>query len=187
MIRRIATVTAFVAAAFVVACGNSGSGIDTAEIQAFGTAARGVSSAAEDYGVAAAAMTSPASCASAQAAYDGRARPLVGQMQGMGPSMDAMMASMGHMDADDVGCSADAMRAELDRHAAAACASPTDVAVDAAEALQHVAAMERWAGHAAGRAHDLASMAGMPMGGMGGGATGSHCIRGADGAFSLQP
>ncbi|HET8723005.1 MAG TPA: hypothetical protein VFM53_02295 [Anaeromyxobacteraceae bacterium] len=187
MFRRIAYVAAFVATAFVVACGGSGSGIDTAEIQAFGTAAQGVSSAVEDYGVAAAAMTSPATCASVHATYDGRARPLVGQMQGMGPAMDAMMGSMGHMDAEDFGCSADAMRAELDRHAAAACASPTDVSVDAAEARQHVAAMEQWAGHAIGRDHDLASMAGMPMGGMGGGATGGHCVRGAGGTFTLQP
>lgn len=187
MLSRTAALVAFLAVAFLVSCGSSASGIDTAEIQAFDASARGAAAATADYSVAASAMTSPAECASAQASYDARARPLVGRMQGMGASMDAMMDSMGHMDADDMGCTADAMRAELDRHAQVACASATDVAADRAEALGHVAAMNPWIAHADGRARDLGAMAGMQMGGMGGGSTTGHCRRAADGTYALQP
>jgi len=172
----------------LAACGGSTSGPDTAEIQAFNTAAQGVSSAVATYGTQAEAMTSPASCTAAQTTYDAQARPLVGLMQGMGASMDGMMDSMGHMDADDMACSAGAMMAELDRHRAVACASATDMTPNKAEAQQHVASMSRWAGHEMGRSHDLGSMSGMGMGGMmGGGSTTGHCIHAADGSYTFQP
>jgi hypothetical protein len=169
------------------ACGGSTSTLDTAEIQAFNTAAQGVSAAAGAYGTQAAAMTSTATCASAQASYDAQARPLTGQMQGMGASMDAMMGSMNHMDAEDMGCSANAMMAELDRHQLVACASTIDMAPNRAEAQQHVAVMNQWANHEMGRSHDLASMAGMGMDHMGGGTTGGRCIHNPDGSYAFHP
>jgi hypothetical protein len=179
---------AFLALALtVVACGGSTSGLDATEIQKFNTAAQGVSTAALTYGNQAAAMTSPATCASAQNTYDSQVRPLVGQMQGMGASMDAMMGSMNHMDAEDMGCSANAMMAELDRHRTASCASTTDMTPNKSEAQQHVAMMTQWANHEMGRSHDLASMAGMGMGNMGSGTTNGHCVHNADGSYTFQP
>jgi len=172
----------------LAACGGSTSGLNTAEIQAFNTSAQGVSAGVTTYGIQAAAMTSPATCTSAQTSYDSQVRPMVGQMQGMGAGMDAMMGSMNHMDAEDMGCSANAMLAEMNRHQAIACASTTDMAPNRAEAQQHVAAMTQWASHAMGRSHDLASMAEMSMGGMmGSGSTTGHCIHNADGSYTFQP
>jgi len=171
----------------LAACGGSTSGLNPGEIQAFNTAAQGVSTAAVSYGIQAAAMTSPATCATAQDTYDSQARPLVGQLQGMGASMDAMMGSMNHMDAEDMGCSADAMMAELDRHQAVACTATTDMTPDKAEAQQHVGTMTQWASHEMGRSHDLATMAGMSMGNMGSGTTTGHCVHNADGSYTLQP
>jgi hypothetical protein len=89
-------------------------------------------------------------------------------LQGMGASMDAMMV-------------------ELDRHRVVACASTTDLIPNEAEAQQHVATMTRWASHEIGRSHDLASMAGMGMGGMGSGTTGGRCVHNADGSYTLHP
>ena len=171
----------------LAACGGSTSGLDTAEIQAFNASAQGVSAAVTTYGTQAATMTSPATCTSTQSSYDSQVRPMVGQMQGMGADMDAMMGSMNHMDAEDMGCTANAMLAELNRHQAVACASTTDMTPNKAEAQQHVGAMTQWASHATGRSHDLATMSGMGMGGMGSGTTGGHCIRNADGSYTFQP
>lgn len=172
----------------LAACGSSMSGLDTAEIQAFNTAAQGISAGVTAYGAQAAVMTSLATCTSAQTSYDAQVRPMVGQMQGMGGAMDAMMGSMNHMDAEDMGCSASAMLAEMNRHQAVACASTTDMTPNKAEAAQHIAAMTQWAGHAMSRSHDLASMAGMNMGGMmGSGSTIGHCIHNPDGSYSFQP
>jgi hypothetical protein len=178
---------AFLALALTLAaCGGSTSGLNTAQIQAFNTSAQGVSAAVTTYGTQAAAMTSPATCSAAQTSYDSQVRPMVGQMQGMGADMDGMMGSMNHMDAEDMGCSANAMLVEMNRHQAVACASTTDMTPNKAE--QHVAAMTQWAGHAMGRSHDLASMAGMSMGGMmGSGSTTGHCIHNADGSYTFQP
>jgi hypothetical protein len=157
----------------LAACGGSTSGLNTAEIQAFNTSAQGAS---------------PATCTSTQTSYDSQVRPMVGQMQGMGADMDGMMGSMNHMDAEDMGCSANAMLAEMNRHQAIACASTTDMTPNKAEAQQHVASMTQWAGHAMGRSHDLASVAGMSMGGMmGSGTTGGHCIHNADGSYTFLP
>jgi hypothetical protein len=180
---------AFLALALTLAaCGGSTSGLNTAEIQAFNTSAQGVSTAVTTYGTQAAAMTSPTTCTSAQTSYDSQVRPMVGQMQGMGGDMDSMMGSMNHMDAEDMGCTANAMRAEMNRHQAVACASTTDMTPNKAEAQQHVAAMNQWASHAMNRSHDLGSMEGMNMGGMmGNGSTTGHCIHNADGSYTFQP
>jgi len=185
---RIFPVSALVGSSLLLfACGSSSSGIDSAEIQSFNAAAQGVSTAVATYGTQAAAMAFAATCVSAQASYDSQARPLIGQMQGMGVDMDAMMGSMNHMDARDMGCSANAMMAELNRHQAAACASTADMTPNKAGAQQHVATMTQWASHEMGRSHDLASMAGMGTGSMGNGTTSGHCVHNADGTYTFQP
>jgi hypothetical protein len=98
------------------------------------------------------------------------------------------MGSMNHMDAEDMGCTANAMLAEMNRHQAVACASSTDMTPNKTEAQQHVTAMTQWASHAMNRSHDLASMEGMNMGGMmGSGSTTGHCIHNADGSYTFQP
>jgi hypothetical protein len=172
----------------LAACGGSTSGLNTAEIQAFNTSAQGVSAAVTTYGTQAAAMTSSTTCASAQTSYDSQVRPMVGQMQGMGGDMDSMMGSMNHMDAEDMGCTANAMLAEMNRHQGVACASTTDLTPNKTEAQQHVASMTQWASHAMNRSHDLGSMGGMNMGGMmGSGSTTGHCIHNADGSYTFQP
>jgi len=172
----------------LAACGGSTSGLNTAEIQAFNTSAQGVSAAVTTYGTQASAMTSVATCTSAETSYDTQVRPMVGQMQGMGADMDGMMGTMNHVDAEDMGCSANAMLAELNRHQAVACASTTDMTPNKNEAQQHVAVMTQWAGHAMGRSHDLASMAGMSMGGMmGSGSTTGHCVHDSGGGYTFHP
>ncbi len=74
--------------------------------------------------------------------------------------------------------------AELDHHAAVACASTT-MSDDHAEATRHAAAMVDWAGHQQARADDMSGMMGGSM--MGGGATTETCHRNADGTFTLGP
>jgi hypothetical protein len=159
------------AALTLAACGGSTSGLNTAEIQAFNKTAQGVSAAVTAYGSQAAVMTSAATCTSAQTSYDAQVRP-------MGA----------HMDAEDMGCSANAMLAEMNRHQAVACASTSDMTPNKNEAQHHVDAMTQWASHAMGRSRDLASMAGMNMGGMmGAGSTTGHCIQNADASYTFQP
>jgi hypothetical protein len=173
------------------ACGGTTSGVSAATIQAFNADALGVSTAAASYGTQAAAMTSAATCASAQGAYDPQARPKVLEMQGMGPAMDRGMGSMGstgHMADEDMACAANAMMAELDRHAAIACASAADMTANKAEAQQHVATMTQWANHQMVRSDEMGSMMGTGMGGMaGGGMTTGHCVHNADGTYTMQP
>jgi hypothetical protein len=62
----------------------------------------------------------------------------------------------------DLECDSASMMGELDRHLAAACASP-DLSVDRAEAERHVNAMMSYAGHASDRCGEI-------LGGMQGGA-----------------
>ena len=170
------------------ACGGTTSGVSSTEIQAFNAAALGVSTAAATYGTQAAAMTSTATCTSAQGAYDPQARPKVIAMQGMGVAMDGSMGTMGHTSDEDMACAANAMMAELDRHAAIACASAADMTPNQAEAQQHVAAMTQWANHQMVRSNAMGSMMGMGMGGMGGaGMTTGHCVHNPDGSYSMQP
>jgi hypothetical protein len=47
--------------------------------------------------------------------------------------------------------------------------------------------MIQWASHEMGRTHDLGSMAGMGMGGMGSGTTAGHCVHNPGGSYTLQP
>ena len=175
----------------LAACGGT-SGFESSQVQAFASASQAVAASAASYATQATTMTSASSCSGIQGAYDSQVRPMVGSMQGMGPSMDEMMGSMNHMGDADMECGAYAMMAELDRHRAVACASSTDMAPNVAEARQHATTMTGWANHQEARAHELGSMMGMGgmMGGSGGtGSTSStgRCVHGPDGSYTIQP
>ena len=174
----------------LAACGGT-SGFDSSQVQALASASQAVAASAQSYATQATTMTSASSCAGMQGAYDSQVRPVVGSMQGMGPSMDEMMGSMNHMADADMDCGANAMMAELDRHRAVACSSPTDMAPNVAEARQHADAMTAWADHQAVRAHEMGSMMGMSgmMGGSGGTGTSAstgHCVHGQDGSYTIH-
>jgi len=170
----------FVAACLVAAaaaCGSEG-GTEATQVAAFRAAADGIDAAATAYGRAAATIPDPDACLSMHAGYDADVRPMIERMRELSGWMDDHMASMGHAGHADLACGADAMAAELDRHAAAACASATDLAADAAEAAAHAAAMHDWAEHQRVRAGELDGMmagGGMMGGGTGGGATTFAC------------
>ncbi len=175
--------------AILAACGSS-AGMTDSDVQAFRSTALAVSSTAVSYGAAATSMTSTAQCSAMQGAYDGQVRPMVSRMQGMSAAMDDMMGSMNRMADGDMGCAANAMMAELDRHASVACTSSTGVAPDAAEAQQHAAAMQQWAAHEQDRAQEMGSMMGMSgmMGGSGGSTAGAgRCVHNPDGSYTFQP
>jgi hypothetical protein len=175
-------------ALLAAACGGTTSGVTSADIQAFNTAAQGVSTAAASYGSQAAGMTSAATCTSAQTSYSSQVRPLVDQMKRMGTAMDDRMGSMGHMADGDMECGANAMEAELTRHGSVACASATDMTPNMTEAQQHVATMTQWANHQMARSHEMGSQVGMGMGGMGGGGmTTGHCVHDPGGSYSMGP
>jgi hypothetical protein len=178
---------AVVLAVAASACGGSSSAVTSADVQRFNSVSHDVASAATTYGTQASGMTDAASCSSTQSAYDGRVRPMVGQLQRMGPGMDDKMASMHQAPDADMECAANAMSAELDRHAGVACASATDMAPNRLEAQQHVAAMTAWADHEMARSAEMGTM--MGTGGMmgGGGTPAGHCVRNADGSYTLQP
>jgi hypothetical protein len=182
--RHLAVLFALAAAA----CGGSTSGITSADVQRFNATAQDVSTAATTSGAQAGGMTDAASCSTAQNGYDAQARPMVGRLQSMGAGMDGEMGSMHHASDADMACAANAMMAELDRHRAVACASTVDMTTNKAEAQHHVAAMTQWADHEMARSDEMASMMGMGMGGMGGtGTTTGHCVRNADGSYTMQP
>lgn len=177
----------FSAVAVLAACGGSSSGAAAPDVQRFNSTSQRVAAAAASYGAQAAGMTGTASCNAAETAYDGQVRPMVTDLQGMGPAMDDRMGGMSHGSDADMDCAANAMMAELDRHRAAACASPSDMAPNQAEARQHVATMTQWADHEMARSAELGGMMGMGTGGMGGsGSSTGHCVRGADGTYRMQ-
>ena len=70
-------------------------------------------------------MMNVTACTTDQTGYDAQVRPMVEQMQGLGPTMDQMMGSLGHAPDADMTCAANAIMSELDRHKAVACSSLT--------------------------------------------------------------
>jgi hypothetical protein len=178
---------AFALAVAATACGGS-SGTSSPDPRRFNALSQDVASAAASYGTQASGMASAGACSAAESTYDGQVRPVVTDLQGMGPAMDDRMGSMSRGSDADMDCAANAMMAELDRHRAAACASTTDMGPNRAEAQQHVAAMTQWANHEMARSAEMGDMMGSGMGGMGGaGATTGHCVRNADGTYTMQP
>jgi hypothetical protein len=183
--RRLALAVAFAATA--TACGGS-SGTTSPDPRRFSALSQQVATTAASYGAQASGMASAAACSADESTYDGQVRPMVTELQGMGPAMDDRMGSMTRGSDADMDCAANAMLAELDRHRAAACGSPTDMGPNRAEAQQHVAAMTQWADHEMARSAEMGDMMGSGMGGMGGaGATTGHCVRDADGTYRMQP
>lgn len=124
----------------------------------FRVTAQEVGSAAAGYQAAAAGLPDAGACTAMHAAYDDHVRPLVDRMRTMAGAMDAHMTAMGSHDHADMGCVAAAMREELDRHAAAACASHADMGPNVAEIDAHAGAMRTWAGHEDARCDELSSM-----------------------------
>ncbi len=103
---------------------------------------------------------------------------------------------MNGRDDADMGCGAEAMQVELERHRVAACASG-DMAANRAEASRHAAMMDELVTHQRGRADELASMMGgngNMMGGhrtdggwtLNGGGVVVMCSRAADGGYLMD-
>ncbi len=181
--RRISIVLGLAA----IACGGSSSSSPGASPRTLNALSQSIASAAAAYGAQTAGMADSTSCNADETGYDAQVRPMVEQMQGMGPEMDQMMSSMGHADDADMSCAAGAMMAELDRHKGMACSSMTDMGPNRSEAQQHVTAMTEWADHQMVRSDDMGSMMGMGMGGMaGGGMTSGHCVENPDGTFTME-
>ncbi len=185
--RHVAIAAVVATAVVVAACGGSSSGSTAADVQRLDALSQSVAVDAAAYGAKAAAMADMASCLGDESAYDAQVRPMLAEMQGMAPAMDAEMGSMGHMSDADMACGAQAMAAELDRHRGVACASATDMAPNRDEAQAHVAAMADWANHEMARSRELGTMMGMGMGGMGGPMATGHCVHEPDGSYALQP
>jgi hypothetical protein len=200
--QKIIAVLALAVAACGGASGSSSNG-NLAKVEQLNTLAQDVSTTATTYGTQAGGMTDGTTCTGDETTYDGQVRPMIDEMQAMGPAMDQMMGSLGRSGDADMSCAAAAMMAELDRHRAAACASTTDMGPNMTEAQQHVAAMKGWADHQLVRSYDMGTMmgsgtgsgmgGGMGGGGMGGGGMGGggmatgHCVRNQDGTYTLQP
>jgi hypothetical protein len=168
----------------LIAAGCGGSSDTRPDAGAYAALAQSISSAATSYGSAAAATNDVAGCQSEHAAYDGRVRPMIERMQGMSGEMDREMAMMGTSRDADMTCGANALMAELDAHAAAACTS-SSMAENHTEAMRHASAMETWATHQQQRAEEMGGMMGAGMG-MGGTMT-MACQHNADGTYTLVP
>ena len=184
---RPAIVFIALAAAGCGAGSGPGSGADA---QALNALAQDVSSTAAAYAGKAASMADEGTCTADETQYDAQVRPMIDEMKTMGPTMDHWMSSLGRSSDADMACAAQAMAAELDRHRGAACASLTDMGPNELEAQQHVATMTQWADHQMVRSYSMGSATGMGVsgGGMGGaGMTTGHCLRSADGSYTLGP
>ncbi|BDG03207.1 hypothetical protein [Anaeromyxobacter oryzae] len=178
------TILGAMAMAVLAACGGSSHPTATAaDVQKYSSLAQGVSTSATSYASTEQATTDVTACRSAHDSYDGHVRPMVNQMQGMSPSLDESLSGMsGHMGDADMGCGADAMKAELDHHAAVACTS-TDMAANHAEAARHATAMHDWAEHQVARCGEVEDH--MGGGGGGGGTTTGVCQHMSDGSYTL--
>jgi hypothetical protein len=175
---------AVVLSATVAACGGSSSDAERADVRAYAALAQEISGAASSYATAAGATSDVPGCQSAQGAYAAQVRPMLDRMHAMSGGMDREMGMMGPATHADMTCGADAMLAELARHAAVACSSG-DMAVNHAEAARHSDEMHDWAEHQQARAGEMGGM--MGMGGMDGGGAAATCRQGADGTFTLAP
>lgn len=161
-------VTALLLLAAGVACGVHGPA-DAPDVATFRATAGEIDAAAAGYDAAAAGVADREACLEVHAGYRGDVGPMIDRMRAMADEMDARMsATCDDARHADMACAADAMRAELDRHGAAACPSEHDMAANAAEAAGHVAAMRAWAEHQRVRAGELdGTMGGGMMGGGG--------------------
>lgn len=183
---RLGIVGAVVVAASLVGCGGSSDGVGPAEVQAYSGLSRDVSQTVSAYATTAEVASDVPSCQAAHAAYDAQIGPMLDRVRSMSDGMDLEMEQMGHAESADMTCGADAMRAELAAHDAAACAS-TDMTENHAEVARHASEMEAWAEHQRARAEEMGGMMGMGGMGMGGGSTATTCLRNPDGTFTRGP
>jgi hypothetical protein len=104
-------------------------------------------------------MPDPEACQAAFETYQAEMAQHVTHMQELSTEMDSRMGEH-HAEAADMTCVANAMSAELERHAGAACATH-DLEADRAEAADHVATMTMEMEHQRIRYEDAASTMGM--------------------------
>lgn len=138
-------------------------------VDAFRAQALAVEGAVAAYEADAAAIPDAAACADAHSGYDAQVRPMLERMQEMAAAMDDHMAEMGRAGDADMACAARQLMAELDRHAAAACASQDDMGPNVAEVGAHAGTMAGWTGHERARCDELGGMMGDGSGMMHGG------------------
>lgn len=164
------------------ACGGAtGSARDASALTAYQAVGQQMTTTLTAYAADAAAMPDVAACDAAYGRYQGAMPPLAERMREMSQAMDQRMAQAGHP-GFDMGCMADAMRAELGHHHAAACAG-ADLAADRQEAAEHVATMSRFMEHQRVRYQDAGSWMGM-MGNPDG--TTFSCVENPDGTFTID-
>ena len=151
----IIAVALAISTASVVAC--SGSSPATPDTLAYGQVASEVSSAVQTHRAASASFATQGDCIGERDRYDGHIAPLLERMRGLSGDMDACMDSMGHHPTPTLGDTCDAMRSELTRHMAAACASPNADA-EASEANTHADRMAAWAKTEHDRSDEIGGM-----------------------------
>ena len=184
--RRFLAASSLVAA--LGACGSSHMNTNgSADAQALDSTAQSISNAANAYRTSSASMPDVAACAASENAYQTQVRPLVQRMHALAGAMDDRMSSMmGQTGSADMTCATDAMAAELDRHHAVACASPSDMLPNQAEADRHARWMIAWADHQRTRAGQVGSGSMQGGGMMGGSATTGVCQHGSDGSYTMM-
>jgi hypothetical protein len=149
------------AVALTAACGGTSTGSGPAiasstDVVQYEQLASQVQAAANAYGTAVDGtnVATVAGCQSVEDRYDGQVRPWVSQMREMSGAMDDLAAAHDGAKYADVGCDANAMAQELDRHRSIACAS-IDPGTDRAEGARHVQAMTAYTSHATTRCGEL--------------------------------
>jgi hypothetical protein len=143
----------------VVGCG----GMKGPDVAAYRTLGAEVASTVESHRIASATL-SGAECAAERDRYAAELRPMLQRMTSMSGDMDACMDEMGHAGSGDLQSTCASMRAELDGHLAAACAT-ADIA---GEAARHATAMAGMVAHemdAAGTMQGMMGSGGMMSGG----------------------
>ena len=159
---RLDRILTLLAAVVATACagGTSGTSSPSTTVQAYQALGQEMTDAVTTYQVGTSTMAYPAACQAAWETYHAEMADMVARMQEMSGVMDQ---HMGHDDpavAGDMACVANAMAAELERHATAACAAH-EVSADRAEAAAHVTTMSGWMEHQRVRYEDVASHMGM--------------------------
>ena len=180
---RTIKIAAAACALVLSACGTDmmGSSGAASQLASYRTLGLQMTATVDAYAADTATLPDVPACEAAHTRYEGAMPGMVDRMRAMSDAMDRHMADMGHS-GFDMTCMADAMRAELQRHHAAACTGP-GVPADEQEAAAHVQAMRRFMEHQRMRYQDAGSSMGM-MGPPDGSTF--TCRRNADGSFTLN-
>lgn len=159
---RLDRILTLLAAVVATACagGTSGTSSPSSTVQAYQALGQEMTDAVTAYHAGTSTMADTAACQTAWQAYHADMAVMVARMQEMSGVMDQRMGDYDHAGAADMACVANAMTAELERHATAACAAH-DVSADRAEAAAHVTTMSGWMEHQRVRYEDVASHMGM--------------------------